>query len=304
MSLTQSFFHKMKIFAPCLAILFFLASFKPTLTGPVAQCYDPDYVEISSVKHKNSTFKMVLMQREGERVKAKYFAAKDESGNSVFHRYEEWKKQYSGIILMSSGTYMDHQVKPEGLTIDNGVPVNETLIQDKMDALVIVYATGGIVVSDLKAADLSVSGGGIDKNRRFNLRRSSKDLEDFITWAKGQEATVFQTHLLVYKNELKLGTNSKPTPRERRFLAVGKDPQGKVVHVIVHSPEQLSLSDGSQKVLEFLNFKEINVTFMINLDTGYQDVFELHNSNCTINSTIKGQQSPNVAVNLLAYYFQ
>lgn len=296
----------LKITAFSLVLFISMTSFITPREVPTAQCYDPEYVEISSVTHKGSKFKMVLMRRDGDRVRAKYFAAKDEAGNSVYHRYEEWKKQYSGIILMSSGTYMNDQVKPEGLTIDNGVSVNETLIQNKMDALVIVYATGGIVVSDLKAADLTVSGGNVTPGKKFDLRKSSDDLETFIEWAQNQEATVFQTHLLVYKNVLKLSaSNSSPEPRERRFLAVGKDAEGKTVHVIIHSPDYLSLYDGTQKVLNFLNeTKDITVTFMINLDTGYQDVFELHNKDCSVNATIKGVKSPSVAVNLLAYYFQ
>ena len=43
---------------------------------------------------------------------------------------------------------------------------------------------------------------------------------------------------------------------------------------------------------------------MINLDTGAQDVFELYNSDCTLNGSIKGQLDPRRAVNLLTYYFK
>lgn len=292
----------MKFFLFALTLILTSAAFTPLKNPNPVQCYDPDYVEIMNVTYKNEQYTVIVMSRDGDRIKAKYFAAQDNNGNKVYDRYTKWKRQHGNIVLVSSGTYMDNAYKPQGLTIDNGIPVNESIVYNRMDALAIVYATGGIAVSDLNAADLSVAG----INRKLNLRKSATDLEDFIEWSKTQEATVFQTHLLVYKNQLKISPyNSSPEPRERRFLAVGTDADGKVVHVIIHSPTYSSLYDGSKKVLAFLNdFKDINVTFMINLDTGYQDVFELYNSDCSVNSTIKGKEPLSKAVNLLSYYFQ
>lgn len=296
----------MKLTILALTILFATASFIPLKHRDPPPCYDPEFVEISNVAYNNDKFTVVMMKRDGDRIKAKYFAAEDNYGNSVYNRYTEWKRKHGNIVLVSSGTYMDHENKPQGLTIDNGIPVNESIMYNKMDALAIVYATGGIAVADLKARDLSVSGPGIPTGRKFDLRGSATDLEDFIDWAKEQEATVFQTHLLVYKNTLRIDRHtSSRDPRERRFLAVGKDGEGKIVHLLVHSPGYSSLYDSSDKTLAFLNeYKDIEVIFMINLDTGKQDVFELYNHNCTVNSTIKGREPLNKAVNLLSYYFQ
>ncbi|MEQ1747513.1 MAG: hypothetical protein ABMA02_18935 [Saprospiraceae bacterium] len=292
----------MKIWIAVLTFSAFLSSFVPLNRSAVSGCYSSDFVDITTVKHQNETYSMVVMRRDGDRVKAKYFAAKDYNGSTVYNRYLTWKNNNPGVILLSSGTYTDNYDNAQGLTIDNGVVVNESLICDKMDALVIVYASGGIAVSDLRVGGLSVSG----IPRKLNLCSSSTDLDDFIEWAKEEGATVFQTHLLAYKNEVKVkrATSSK-TVRERRFLAVGKDESGKYVHVIVHNPDQTTLYDGTEKVLRFLReFKDMDVTFMINLDTGAQDVFELHNPDCSVNSTIKGQKPPSAAVNILAYYFK
>lgn len=278
----------------------FFIPIKNLNTGP---CYDPEYVEISNVTYNNNRFTVVMMKRDGDRIKAKYFAARDNYGNSVYTRYLEWKKRHSNIVLVSSGTYMDNDFKPQGLTIDNGIPVNESIIYKKMDALAIVSATGGIIVSDLNAADLTLRE---LPNRKLDLRNSATDLEDFIDWAKGQEATVFQTHLLVYKDKLRIDPySSSPTKRERRFLAIGRDEDGKIVHLLIHNPGNSSLYEGASMILKFLNdYKDIEVIFLINLDTGYQDVFELYNSNCTVNSTIRGREPMTKGVNLLLYYFQ
>lgn len=272
----------------------------------VIPAYDSDYVEISTVHYKKDQYNVISMKREGNRIKAKYFAAPDYLGNSVYNRYVGWSSGKS-VILVSSGTYMDQTLTtPEGLTIDNGIPVNETLIFGRMDALVIVYATGGIAVSNLNDADLSLKGSNIDPTRKFNLRKSSWDKDDFMEWAKSEEATVFQTHLLVYKNELKISANnSNQKSQERRFLAVGKDDEGKLTHVIIHCPAHSTLYEGARKAFDFLeDFKGMDVTFMINLDTGYQDVFKLFNKDGSPNQTITGKEELSRAVNLLTYYFQ
>ena len=292
----------MKIWIALLSLFIITSSSAPAPKPETTGCYSSDYVEISNVKHKNETYSLVTMRRDGGRINAKYFAAKDFNGNSVHNRYLEWKKYNPNVVLLSSGTYFDHKDDPQGLTIDNGIVVNQSLIHDKMDALTIVYATGGIVVSDLQAGDLSVD----DIPRKLNIRKNAADLDDFIEWAKRKEATVFQTHLLVFKDQIKVkyGTSSNAS-RERRFLAVGKDESGKILHVIVHNPTNTTLYDGSKKALKFLQeFKEMEVIFMINLDTGAQDVFELYNADCSVNKTINGQLQPSKAVNLLAYYFK
>ena len=269
--------------------------------------YSSDYVEISTVHYNGEKYNVISMRREGNKIKAKYFAAPDRLGNSVYERYTAFKAKYKDVILVSSGTYMDQSLTtPEGLTIDNGIPVNNTLIYGKMDALVIVQATGGVVVSNLNDGDLTLMDKcNSDPGKRFDIRKSTWDKDEFIEWAKCTEATVFQTHLLVYKNQLKISPyNSSTKSQERRFLAVGKE-DGEVKHVVVHCPTHSTLYEGAKKAFDFLlDFKGMEVTFMINLDTGYQDVFELYNKDGSLNRTIIGKENLNRAVNLLTYYYQ
>ena len=270
--------------------------------GLYAQCYDTDYVTISEVLHKGESYNLVTMKRSGGRVKARYFGAVTQQGQSVADRFLEWRKNNQGMILYSSGTYKNSANVPIGLNIDQGNLVNVNLELDRMDGLVLVYPNGGIAVSDLRQGNLNVSG----INRPLNIRKNFSDLEDFANWAITNRATVFQTHLLAFKNELKIDQNtSDQTERERRFLAVGTDANGDVMHMIVHNSTYTKLYDGSKKVLDFLRTgRNIDVIFMINLDTGAQDVFQLYNSDCSENSAIKGELSLGYAENLLVYYFE
>lgn len=270
--------------------------------------YDKQYVKISTVKHKGFSYKVIYMDRglSGKKINAKYFAAKDLNGNSVPNRFYNWSKG-KNIISVTSGTYMDNYdsklARPVGLTVDNGIVVNKGIAD--FDGLVIVYATGGIVATNLKDKNLTVQGGSIS-GMPLDIKGNAYHFNEFLKWCKENEATVFQTHLLVYKNNLKISSyNSSLEPRERRFLAVGNDAEGNLVHCIVHSPESTTLYEGSKRTLNFLNeFKEMNVMWMINLDTGAQNVFSLYNADGKINSTIKGTLTVSEAINLLVYYYQ
>jgi hypothetical protein len=278
-------------------------------SAPYFVTYDSNFVEISGVTDKRGvTYNVVTMNRtgSGNRIKAKYFAAKDNYGTTVPFRVFEWAKGKNLIAITSAG-YMDNSITPVGLTIDNGRIVNRNL--ENFDALIIVYATGGIAATNLDLADLKLQGGGIDPTRKFDIRNNSRDREEFIDWAENVGATVFQTHLLVYKDVLAI-TPSAPSAtkdiRERRFLAVGTDKNtGDIIHVIINSSEYTSLYEGSRRTKDFLNeYKDMNVIFMINLDTGAQDVFNLYNKDGSINKSIKGEKSMDYAANLLCYYFE
>ncbi len=266
--------------------------------------YDPQYVVTSSVIHKNETYKVVYMRRSASsnKIKVKYFAAKDENGTTVAKRLESWSVG-KNIICLSSGGYMDNSQTPVGINVDNGQIVNRSL--EKFDGLVIVYATGGVVASNLKNGDLTLQGANIPAGKKFDIRNSAIDRTMFLNWCESEYATVFQTHLLAYKNELSISSyNSNQTSRERRFLAVGKE-GNEIVHAIVHSPSPTTLYEGARRTLEFLNtYKNMDVTFMINLDPGDQDVFFLFDENGNVDQLIHGTRRLEDAANLLVYYYE
>lgn len=264
--------------------------------------YDGSYVDISFAED----FFLVYMNREasGKRIKAKYFSANDPfSGASVADRYNDWRIG-KNIICATSGAYMDKDdvARPEGLCVDNGIIVNQ-MVGD-YDALVIVYATGGIVVSDLKNADLSLKGNGMS-GQTLDVRGGSFDKKAFLTWSEKAQATVFQTHLLVYKDKNQVSQfNSSPERRERRFLVGGIDEDGQLVHIIIHMPESNSLYTATEKAMKILYFKDMRgITFMINLDTGMQNVFETFKPDGSRYPDIEGTEPLSTAVNLLAYYY-
>ena len=270
--------------------------------------YDPNYVEVTTSVYNNEKFIMINMKREGEKIKAKYFAAKDDNGNNVYKRYTEWAKN-KNIVLLTGAAYFTgtnySDGVPFGLTIDNGELVNENMPDKGYDGLAIIYATGGIACTNINDGNLLIKGNCNPNNKTLDVR-NAWDRKQFINCAKEVKATVFQQHLLVYKDVFKITQNSSPEKRERRFLAVGKDENGILVHTIVHYPTYTSLYEGAKKVNEFLkDYKGMKeIVFMINLDTGYQDIFRIYDKTGKERTDIKGPIEPEKAVNLLVYYYE
>ena len=292
--------------------IFLLLSFVlPThLLSPAI--YDKSLVEISTLTVGGDQYGVVKLKRNGNRVKVKYFASKNATG-SVGERYQSWAAN-KNIITYSSGTYMNSctasLASPVGLCIDQGIPVNNNLMLHGLDGLIIVYATGGIVASNLKEANLTITYPD-GRKKTVNIRDNAYDMEEFKSWAKENEATVFQTHLFVYKDKILVNSNASPKVQERRFLAVCKMDNGDIVHYMINLPNPTTILTGAQKAFKFLKEHEevSEVAFMINLDTGCQDVFKLYDA------TGKDYSNPyfrggdhridlNNASNLLAYYYE
>ena len=272
-----------------------------------SQLYNPQYIQHQILPYKGETYSIVDMSRKDGRVKVKYFAAKDNDGSSVKKRYLEWSKN-KNIILYTSGTYMTscdaNLAKPDGLCIDGGKLVNQNL--STHDGLVIVQASGGIVTSNLKEGNLTVKLSNT-QDKTLNLKNSFDRIE-FYKWAESNEATVFQTHLLYYKNEIKVANNSSQTKAKRRLMVVGKDEDGILHHYIVYLFSENSLKAATEKIVEFVKVRRDidDIVFIINLDTGCQDVYEVWNSKgMKLNDhEYKGQSSIDNAANLLVYYFE
>ena len=291
-----------KLIFICLLISSF--SFQSKKIDTKTNFYDESFVEYESVDYKGEEYKMVWMIRSGKRIKAKYFAY-ETSGMSVASRYKQWKVG-KDIVMYTSGTYMDKNAELVGITIDNGYPLNQKVETTRMDGLAIVYATGGIAVSNIQNGDLNISGGSAGNGKSIDLT-NARDQSIFIDWAKDQNATVFQTHLLAFKDELKFRYNhaTKDNKRERRFLAIGYDANRKIIHSIIHKEENYSLYEASKRILDFLqNKRGMEVIALLNLDTGVQDVCQVFNYDGSKNNLIKGKADISAAKNLLVYYYE
>lgn len=240
----------------------------------------------------------VWLYRTGKNVKAKYFAYKQD-GKSIAERYNEWKTGKK-IISYCSGPYtaQDYE-KPQGLTIDNGNIVNRN-IDTALDALVIVEAVGGVRVADLDKPSSDCIN-LVSINKSVNPRNSSNEKNIFINWAKQENATVFQTNLMYFKNEKKFGDESERALR--RIFVIGYD-GSEVVHIIFNINRSVSLTNISEEIYRYLkNERNFRVIGVLNFDTGSYDIFQGFYQNGNEDDKLRGTVNVNSAVNLMVYYY-
>lgn len=264
-------------------------------------------IKATTYTYNGDVYSCVSMTRNGERIKAKYFAVPQYSKN-VPQRFAEWERDRS-VVTYCSGAYADRfgeGGRPVGLTVDNGVIINNNLISD-MDGLVIIQATGGVVATNLKDGDLRLEG----DTKTYDLRNNPMDLVRFRKWCVDKQATVFQTHLLTYKNRLlisrykSMSTKNGQSTSLRRFLAVGRDLRGDIQHVIIVR-DACTLFDGAQGATEMLLNKGVlkEIIFMVNLDTGGKNVARCYNGNGQYYNVFEGTEPIGAAINLIAYYYE
>jgi hypothetical protein len=241
----------------------------------------------------------IWMNRSSKKIKAKYISSGD-----VYSKYTDWSRG-KNLVMTCSGAFSDNLYKgngalPVGLNVDNGYIKNRTVLKDKMDGLVIVYATGGIVVSDLDRGDLYLK----SLDEKVDIRKDFRAKYQLLKWAETEKATVFQTQLLAYDNELKIDEKGRTSSRERRFLALATDPSGVLYHIIFDIPSSVYLYDGAKNVLEYLKGKSMDVTAILNLDTGAYNVMDFNSTDTRLNGKLEGPTRINKAVNLLSYEFE
>ena len=251
--------------------------------------YDSDYIGQS-----------IWISRAENKINAKYFAYK-QFGKDIHDRYLEWKEGKK-LVLSCSGayTYSKSDEYPTGITVDNGNIVNRSIRED-MDALVLVYETGGIAVSDIDDGDLYL--GSLKK--RVNIR-DRNDKYEFLGWAEEEKATVFQSHLLAYTNNLRIGEESDDDRAHRRILGLVKDEKGDLFHVIFNIREDISLYDISYTLFHYLRNKDNEVIALVNLDTGAYDILEVYDESDAKIEGIHGDRSFSIrkATNLITYYYE
>jgi hypothetical protein len=263
--------------------------------------YDTRYVGLSNETIDGELYTVVEMTRKDGRVKVKYFAGKDLSGKSVFKRYQEWSKGKS-IISVCTGTYYDHYDRPVGICIDDGRTVNNAKVDD-MDGLVVVYNSGEIVASDLDKGPISFKDS--KGSTQFDLRNTF-DRSRFFNWSKENKATVFQSHLLCYQNEMRFVGTGSSSQRKRRFLAVTKDPDQYLHYYLVNIESANTLFKATKKLVKFLGRYTKDIHCVINLDTGRANAYEVRDSKGRIidEDGFRGEISLKNSKNLLVFYFE
>lgn len=269
-----------------------------------AQDYFDGKFSKKNYTHLGHSYTLYDFSREGNTIKAKYFA------QNAYSQYLSWKSNKT-ILLVTAGAFsdkMEADAKPVGLCVDNGVIVNREP-DNVMDGMVIIYnggaQQGGVAVVDMDYKPVKVDSSG--KQVSYYPRTSFIDRYNFLKWGESNNVTLFQTQL-VYSSD-RYTNFSNPTygaKRERRFLATCK--KGSVVHhVVIDGPESIELNLSASYAKSILEFAGFNVLYIMNLDTGDKNVLYAYNGSYLQNLyPYKGDKPDRAkienATNLLVYY--
>ena len=230
-------------------------------------------------------------------LKVRYFA-----GNNAYNRIIEWSKN-NYVVAITSGTYMSHldvrQSLPLGICVERGVVVNRKI--ENWGALVLIDSLGKLTIHDFESLFLNEICDSY--NSSFNLK-SNKDRFDFLSCCEEKKMSVFQTHLLYFENELRIGYPNFKKPSKRRFLVNAKISDGNDLVYILQVNNHLELYDATLRAKDFLSddikLKDFSI---INLDAGANDVLVIFNEYGSIVKDINGASSIDNSSDLLVFYY-
>jgi hypothetical protein len=272
-------------------------------TKSIKTGYDPSLVKIISNDYNGIDYCCVRMNRKDDRIKAKYFAH-ELNGQDIVQRYNQWKNTRKVVVACAGTYFLENTYIPDGLCVDGGTVINRAF-SSKMDGLVIVYATGGVVAVNAKLSKVNVIENGVSVS--FDVKNEyQKNL--FLNWAKSVSATIFQTHLLAKDDVCLVAPNSSAQERERRFLVVSKGFNNNIYHSIVYTKTYITLRNFTLGILQYMkNAQQMKeVSFILNLDTGNQDWIQTFNSDGSLKPIESGSclRSDKFVRNILAYSYE
>ena len=231
-------------------------------------------------------------------IKATYFAYKN-----VTAKYRQWAKRHSKtVVLATTGGFTNIHKKPEGLTVEQGTIVNAVLMPDR-DGLVIVHNSGGISVINLKRSQIKLSLGPQSVLTIENPLQSLIAYSKLLHWCNEHNATLFQTQLLAYSDQLLIDVNkARGQLRERRILALVRDRNTRELHHIIFDiPTPHNLAVLAKEIFDFCKHRGKKVEAILNLDVGSYNIMNVFDHRGTLLTKPRGPVNINNATNLIIY---
>lgn len=230
--------------------------------------------------------------------KANYFAYRN-----VTAKFQQWDaRNKKTVILAATGGFTNIHKKPEGLTVEKGTIVNAVLMPDR-DGLVIVHDSGGISVINLKRDTIKLSLGPKSVLTIENPLQSLIAYSQLLDWCRRHNATLFQTQLLTFSDQLLIDVNkARGQLRERRMLALVRDrTSSELHHVLVDLPTPHNLAVIAGDLFEMLQSRGKKVEALLNLDVGSYNILEVYDPRGRTLSVPKVPAQIKNATNLIVY---
>lgn len=233
-------------------------------------------------------------------IKATYFAYRN-----VTAKYKQWAaRNNKKVVLATTGGFTNVHKKPEGLTVEKGTIVNAVLMPDR-DGLVIVHKSGGISVINLKRKTIKLALGSQTVLTIENPLRSLIAYSKLLHWCREHKATLFQTQLLAFSDQLLIDvTKAKGQLRERRLLGLVRDRNTRRLHhVIFDIPKPHNLAVIAKNIFDVLKSRRKKIEAILNLDVGSYNILNVFDQQGKLLSKPRGPVNINAATNLIIYSY-
>lgn len=226
-------------------------------------------LEVTRIKMDDNDFgEATWFRRADKSVKAKYFAS-----NNPFETYRSWKRNGHQILGVCSGAYLGENQQLKGLSISGG-QIGSREFNPDLDGLVIVEKVGGIRVVNLEKGPITIyyGSGNSPRTKKRLDPKNQDDLEELLSWGVEANATMFQTHLLAWKDKVKpdVFTNNafNKSKSRKRFLALVYDDLNELHFVIVDVNQNLSVGKAAVFTTKyFLKHRRVeSLVALINID--------------------------------------
>lgn len=230
-------------------------------------------INVMDIEHKTTQQKIgqtVWMQRPY--AKASYFAHQNVPG-----KYQQFKRN-NKVILATTGGFTNVAGKPEGLTVENGTIVNAVIMHDR-HGLVMVQKGGGIRIFNLKRSTFDLPLSSQKVKTIGNPLHSLVAYSELLDWCKTRKATLFQTQLLAYSDQMMISRSKAKTQlRERRLLVLFSDGQThEVHHAIFNIEDSFNLAEIADEIFHIVSSRNKKVEAILNLDVGSYNILEVYN---------------------------
>jgi hypothetical protein len=198
---------------------------------------------------------------------AHYLAYRD-----VYERYMEMRRQQQ-VILATTGGFTNAAAQPEGLTTEAGTVVNAVLMHDR-HGLVLLH-NGELQVLNLKDGPFRLPGTEAPISSPLE---SLAGYSKLLTWARQNDATMFQTQLLAFNGRMTIDERrAKPQLRERRVLVLARElSTQQVEHVIFDVETPCLLADAAREICSVVAARGRKVEAAVNLDTGAYNILQVY----------------------------
>ncbi|MBV5314778.1 MAG: hypothetical protein JZU47_15865 [Prolixibacteraceae bacterium] len=194
------------------------------------------------------------------------------------------------LLLNTTASFVNNKIDPVGFNAVNG---------DILNPMFNYHWDGLVLLEDKKIDILSLK-----NEKTTSLTTSFESYFQLTIRVKNNHSSAFQVPLLIYNDSLMLNPENVPlNSRESRFLIKVVTPQKKGYYLLVDIDNYYPLAYNTLAILNRFRADHYSVNFMVLLDVGANNYFQVYNPDGTKNNHFISTLPSDKASNILSIFF-